>query len=78
MTMTYRSTHLMVLMICFTFSILNMVIMSSAYAEQQAEFSKIQGKVIEIIDVTAYTYAKVDVGNAEVWAAGPTTALKIG
>ena len=76
--MTLRSNYLIILMACLSLGILNMSVINSAYAQQKINSNEIQGKVSEIINVTSYTYAEVDTGTAKVWAAGPTTALKIG
>ena len=76
--MISRSNYLRLLMACLAFGILNMSAINSAYAQQKVDSNKIQGKVSDIINVTSYTYAEVDTGAAKVWAAGPTTALKIG
>lgn len=58
---------------------------SLVYAEQKTITKKhhtapnfLSGKVTEIINVTGYTYAEVNVGKKKVWAAGPVTPLKIG
>lgn len=37
-----------------------------------------QGTVLETMDAGGYTYARLDVDGAEVWAAGPTTPLAEG
>ena len=76
--MISRSNYLRLLMAFFAFGILNMSAINSAYAQQKVDSNKIQGKISDIINVTSYTYAEVDTGAAKVWAAGPTTALKIG
>ncbi len=73
-----RTNDSILLTICFTFGIFSMSIISSAYAAQQTDSSTMQGKVLEVINVTGYTYAKVDTGSDKVWAAGPVTALKEG
>lgn len=36
------------------------------------------GQVVETIAAAGYTYAKVDVGGQQIWAAGPPTAMKVG
>ncbi|HUH03882.1 MAG TPA: hypothetical protein VML75_17925 [Kofleriaceae bacterium] len=36
------------------------------------------GTVLETMDAGGYTYARLDTGGAEVWVAGPTTALSVG
>jgi len=76
--MNYRANFLVTLLICFSFGLINTGILNSAYAERQADPNKIYGKITDIINVTGYTYAEVDTGKKKVWAAGPTTPLKIG
>jgi hypothetical protein len=58
-------------------SVVMLIVGSSitAYAEQTAVLS---GKVTEILNVTGYTYAEVNLGKKKVWAAGPVTPLKVG
>jgi hypothetical protein len=36
------------------------------------------GAVLETMDAGGYTYARLDTGGAEIWVAGPTTALTVG
>ena len=74
-----------ILLACFSLSLLNAGIINTAYATQkntkevqQNDPRKIYGKVIDIIDVAGYTYAEVDTGKGKVWAAGPPTPLKKG
>src|SRR3989338_10268307 len=83
--MTHRTNFLVLLAACFSFGLLNAGIVHSAYAEQkhaaeeqQTDPNKVYGKVTEVIEASIYTYAEVDTGNKKVWAAGPTTPLKIG
>ena len=76
--MISRSNFLIKLIASFVFCILSFSAINFAYAQQKTNSSNIQGKVSDIINVTSYTYAEVDTGAAKVWAAGPTTALKIG
>ena len=76
--MNHRTNFLATLLTCFSFVLLNTGIINTAYAEQQTDPNKIYGKVTDIIDVAGYTYAEVDTGKKKVWAAGPTTPLKIG
>ncbi len=81
-----RRTHFSIILLAgFSLSLLNAGIINHAYAAQentkevqQNEPGKIYGKVTDVIDVTGYTYAEVDTGKEKVWAAGPTTSLKIG
>ena len=75
-----RTKFLAVLLTCFSLGAIN-----SACAEQintketqKTVSNKMHGKVTEILNVTGYTYAEVDTGKKKVWAAGPTTPLKIG
>ena len=37
-----------------------------------------RGKVTDVIDVRSYTYVEVDTGSAKIWAAAPTTVVKLG
>ncbi len=74
-----------ILLACFSLSLLNAGIINTAYATQkntkevqQNDPQKIYGKVTDIIDVAGYTYAEVDTGKGKVWAAGPPTPLKMG
>ncbi len=47
--------------------------------EQPATASVMQGKVVETMNSGGYTYVQLDTGSpGKVWAAGPTTALKVG
>jgi hypothetical protein len=79
---TYYQT--MLLPILF-FGVLNIGIITSAYADQdkvieqqQAVPNVIYGKVTETMDAVGYTYVEVDAGGGKVWAAGPVTPLKVG
>jgi hypothetical protein len=36
------------------------------------------GKVLEVQNVSSYTYARVDTGKEKIWLAGPKTNLKVG
>jgi hypothetical protein len=38
----------------------------------------VSGTVTETMDAGRYTYAEIDTGKERVWAAGPTTELKVG
>ena len=73
------------LLFCFSFSLLNVIIINTAYAEQKdikndqkITPDRINGKVTDIVEVTGYTYVEVDTGKKKVWAAGPITPLKMG
>ncbi|NOQ89670.1 MAG: hypothetical protein GQ549_01850 [Gammaproteobacteria bacterium] len=68
--MRRRTNFSIILLACFSLSLLNTGIVNAA--------QKIHGKVTEIIDVAGYTYAEVDTGKEKIWAAGPTTPLKTG
>ena len=83
--MKHRSNLFVALLVCFSSALLNVGLVSSAYAGQNstkaghnANPNQIHGKVTDIIDVTGYTYAEIDTGKKKVWAAGPTTPLKKG
>lgn len=39
---------------------------------------RITGTVVETMDAGGYTYAKIDRGGSQVWAAGPATKLAVG
>ena len=76
--MIHRISYLVILTLCFTFSPLNLGLISSAHAEEKAAPSKIEGKVSEVIDVASYTYVEVDTGTEKVWAATPKASIKKG
>lgn len=67
--MIFQPRYLILLITFFSLSIL-----SAAHADMK----QIQGKVNDVINVPAYTYAEVDTGNEKVWAAAPTTTIKKG
>lgn len=72
--MINRAKFLTTLLVCFSFSLLNL-----AYADQkQTDSSRLYGKVTEIINAAGYTYVEVDTDKKKVWAAGPKTSLTIG
>jgi len=83
--MLHRTGILVTLLACSSFTLLNSGIIGFAYADQnntdgiqQQTPNKIYGKVTDIIEAAGYTYAEVDAGEEKVWAAAPTTPLKIG
>ncbi len=83
--MIRRTNFSIILLACFSLSLLNAGLINTVYAEQsntkevqQNDPGKIYGKVTEVIDITGYTYAEVDTGKEKVWAAGPVTPLKTG
>lgn len=83
--MMRRTNFSIILMACFSLTLLNPDIINTANAAQnntkevqQNDPRKIYGKVTDVINVTGYTYAEVDTGNEKVWAAGPPTPLKTG
>ncbi len=79
--MTYRRTILVTLLACSSFVMFISGMTGLAYAEQKTTTNApkiLSGKVTEIINVTGYTYAEVNIGKKKVWAAGPVTPLKIG
>ena len=83
--MIHRTNILAILLVCFSFDLLNAAVINSAFAEQKnakeeqkTDPSKIHGKVTDIIKASGYTYVEVDTGKKKVWAAGPITPLKIG
>ena len=67
--MIFQPRYLILLITFFSLSIL-----STAHADVK----QIQGKVNDVINVPAYTYAEVDTGNEKIWAAAPTTTIKKG
>ena len=75
--MIQRTNLSVILLVCLSFGLLNPGIINSAYAGQNTDSNEIHGKVTEILEVKGYTYAEVDTGEKKVWAAGPTTPLKI-
>ena len=83
--MTYRSTILVTLLACSSFIMFISGMTNLAYAEKKITTKKhhtapntLSGKVTEIINVTGYTYAEVNIGKKKVWVAGPVTPLEIG
>jgi len=83
--MTYRRTILVTLLAYSSFIMFISGMTNLAYAEQKTTTKKhhtaaniLSGKVTEIINVTGYTYAEVNIGKKKVWVAGPVTPLKIG
>ena len=83
--MIHRINYFVILLVCFSFVLLNAGIINAASAEQentneeeQIASDRIYGKVTDTIDVTGYTYAEVDTGKEKIWAAGLITPLKIG
>lgn len=72
------------MVIAFIASIISTLLFNVVYAEPSvmsgvhtSSDSTLQGKVTEIINVTGYTYAEVNLGKKKVWVAGPVTALKL-
>jgi hypothetical protein len=45
---------------------------------QQAHPGRLTGKVTDVAEAAGYTYAEVDTGSGKVWAATPTTPVKVG
>jgi hypothetical protein len=83
--MIRRTNFSIILLACFSLSLLNAGLVNAVHAAQnstkelqQNDTQKISGKVTEVIDVAGYTYAEVDTGKEKIWAAGPPTALKNG
>ena len=83
--MMRRTNFTIILLACFSLSMLNAGITNTVYAAQdnaeqvqQKDTGKIYGKVTDVIDIAGYTYAEVDTGKDKVWAAGPVTPLKTG
>lgn len=65
------------------FSLLFAGIFITAYAgdipdSHHASAGTMSGKVIQTMDVAGYTYVEVNLGDKNVWAAGPITSLKTG
>ncbi len=83
--MRRRTNFSIILLACFSLTLLNAGLVNAVYATQnntkeiqQNNPGEIYGKVTDIIDIAGYTYAEVDTGKEKVWAAGPPTALKKG
>ncbi|MCK5889962.1 MAG: hypothetical protein KAG19_08465 [Methylococcales bacterium] len=76
--MAHRTRCLIPLIACLSFVPTSLTLINSAHAEQKKPVSTIQGKVIDVIDVTSYTYVEIETGDSTVWAAAPTTQIKIG
>lgn len=72
--MIHRRRSLILVITCFSI----MFGINPSFAGQSAISSNVQGKVRDVIDVASYTYAEVELENTTVWAAAPTTKLKIG
>lgn len=49
-----------------------------AAAGKAAQDGDLRGSVVEVFDSGGYTYARLDTGEKEVWAAGPITPLEVG
>ena len=47
-------------------------------ATPAADDSAWEGKIIETMDASGYTYVLVDTGSEQIWAAGPKTVVKTG
>ena len=67
-----------ILLSCFSISLLNAGIINTAYAAQkdtkealQNDPRNIYGKVTEVISTAGYTYAEVDTGKEKIWAVAP-------
>ena len=83
--MLHRTGILAALLVWSSFTLLNIGIISFAYASQnsidemQKQVSgKIYGKVTDVLEAAGYTYAEVDTGKEKVWAAATTTPLNVG
>ena len=46
--------------------------------QQPSAAAGLGGTVLETMTAGGYTYARIDTGQGELWAAGPTTALTVG
>lgn len=44
----------------------------------EAPAAQFSGTVLETMDSGGYTYVKVDIGKEQIWAAGPSTPVKVG
>jgi hypothetical protein len=49
-----------------------------AGAAETPERAPSSGKVLEVLDVSNYTYVRVDTGQEELWLAGPKVQIKVG
>jgi hypothetical protein len=49
-----------------------------ASLEKNSDTGRIEGNVLEILDVSGYTYVQVDAGGDKVWAAAPSVAVQVG
>ncbi|MCK4494294.1 MAG: hypothetical protein KAU26_09570 [Methylococcales bacterium] len=77
--MTHAKTYLKLTALCF-FSIgaFSIGTITPAVAESKAASTHTEGKVIDIINVTSYTYVQVQTKKSKVWVAAPTTDIKKG
>lgn len=78
-----RRKLLIILIICLTSGLLTAEPLQHNKSKQkQAKHPAIKsilyGKVIKTMDAAGYTYAEVNTGKSNVWAAGPKSKIKIG
>ena len=79
--MLHRTSFSIILLICFSLSLLNTVSAAQKNTKEVVQNNprKISGKVTDVITTADFTYAEVDTGEEKVWAAGPgVTPLKKG
>ncbi|MCK5872539.1 MAG: hypothetical protein KAG26_06915 [Methylococcales bacterium] len=76
--MTHAKTYLKLTALCFSIGAFNLGTITPAVAESKATSTQTEGKVIDIINVTSYTYVQVQTKKSKIWVAAPTTDIKKG
>lgn len=84
--MIFRISYSSTLIACLSIGLFGTNIISSSYAAQNNTEEELQqnlpstigGKIANIVNVPGYTYVEVETGNDKVWAAIPSTSVKIG
>lgn len=51
---------------------------AAAVTAEERTGDRIEGKVLEVLEVSGYTYVQVDAGSDTVWAAAPSVPVQIG
>ncbi|MCK5898138.1 MAG: hypothetical protein KAG06_03600 [Methylococcales bacterium] len=64
--------------LCCSVNVFSLGAITPAVAESKAAVTTMQGKVVDIINVTSYTYVQVETKKSKVWVAAPTTNIKKG
>lgn len=76
--MIHRANFSIILLICFSLSMLNTGMINTVSAAEKSTKEVVQnnprkifGKVTDVITAAGFTYAEVDTGKEKVWAAAP-------